>query len=871
MKSKQNNTATFLFFGLRIVGFLTLIFMVSFHANAQNTKGDQPVPNQRQLRENKFKRIKKPKTPKARDISGRRLRTLNKSSASRANARWQQPDPYSERKSRTADRPASPRGRIFDTPPSDRQRAWKGNVSGHKIRVQSEKARSARSNVFPQRGPYVNNPSKKPQTKPRIYTRTASGAKPIKRIPQDRQRAWKGDIKGGPVGTPSRSGQNRKIFPQKGPFVNHYSKSGRDIQRTYPNNSKISKAAKRETGKPPGKRLSRFPGSRSGSFIVRGKRNVYWGKFSKGEKAFTRDISGRPLRTRNFKSLQPALIPQDSVRFFGRRPSGDRAFDGKTSGGFLSIFRGKQTLPGAGYKSISGSGKSNRPLPPRAPGMGARGINYSGTFKRGELSPGFSRQGVGFAGNIKSKRSPSGGGSVSGRIWNNRQNPIPVRTPRGGAGLAGYQGNFRRGELQPGFTKQGVGFAGNIKAKRPDKGGGSISGKRWNNRNTPIPVRTPRGGAGIGDYSGTFRRGELQPGFTKQGADFAGNTKTKRSEKGGGSISGKLWNNRNTPIPVRTPKGGGGIGDYSGTFKKGELQPGLGKQGADFAGNIKTKRPEKGGGSISGKLWNNQGNPLPGRTPPGSAREAAGYPGNYKLFDLYPSRIYQGEEFTGHLKAKKPKKGAGGSISGKLWNNNEEPIQVRTPGVKEGDYEGRIKLSGLRKNYVQNPNASKESIKKQRPDKTTYEVAGLQVRVREGDYKNKPNAAKGSLPGVAPSRSSVKASEYARGVKMNWSYKHNPVSADEALKGRAPGRAYAKVGDYQGNVKMKKFNDGKLHPDSKFAHGFRDNVKGERTILMNFKLMWAKLFKKSDTQPDHLKEKERRPRYDKREKGLWYE
>jgi len=143
--------------------------------------------------------------------------------------------------------------------------------------------------------------------------------------------------------------------------------------------------------------------------------------------------------------------------------------------------------------------------------------------------------------------------------------------------------------------------------------------------------------------------------------------------------------------------------------------------------------------------------------------------------------------------------------------------------------------------------------------------------VKQGNYQNKPHAAKGALPGIAPSKSSVKAAEYARGVKMNWRYKQNPLSASEALKGRAPNRAYAKIGDYQGNIKMKKYGDNRLHPDAQFAHGFRDNVKEERTILMNIKLMWAKLFKKSDTQPDHLKDKERRPRYDKREKGLWYE
>ena len=93
--------------------------------------------------------------------------------------------------------------------------------------------------------------------------------------------------------------------------------------------------------------------------------------------------------------------------------------------------------------------------------------------------------------------------------------------------------------------------------------------------------------------------------------------------------------------------------------------------------------------------------------------------------------------------------------------------------------------------------------------------------------------------------------------------------AAEALKVLYPARAIARLGDFQGNVKMHKYNDSRLHPDSKFAHGFRDNVKEERTLLMNMKLMWAKLFRKSETQPDNLKEKITKPKYDKREKGLW--
>ncbi|MFN7494592.1 MAG: hypothetical protein ACK5RG_16855, partial [Cyclobacteriaceae bacterium] len=98
---------------------------------------------------------------------------------------------------------------------------------------------------------------------------------------------------------------------------------------------------------------------------------------------------------------------------------------------------------------------------------------------------------------------------------------------------------------------------------------------------------------------------------------------------------------------------------------------------------------------------------------------------------------------------------------------------------------------------------------------------------------------------------------------------HNPSSAKKALQVKDPGRAYAKINNYQGNLRMSKPHGSRLHPDAKFAHGHIDNVKKERTILVNVKLLWSKLFKKSDNQPTAVKEKVRKPRYDKKERELW--
>ena len=152
---------------------------------------------------------------------------------------------------------------------------------------------------------------------------------------------------------------------------------------------------------------------------------------------------------------------------------------------------------------------------------------------------------------------------------------------------------------------------------------------------------------------------------------------------------------------------------------------------------------------------------------------------------------------------------------------------------------------------------------------------GLQIKVRQAEYGRKPKAAEGSLPGIKPSKTSVKANEYARSVRRNWDYIRNPSSAEEALKTREPGKAFARVSAFQGNVKMHKYvlfeKNRASHPDTKFIKLNKNNVDEERDVLTNLKLWWARLFKKEETQPENLKYKGKKPRYDKGEQGMWYD
>ncbi|MEX1239177.1 MAG: hypothetical protein WEB30_05655, partial [Cyclobacteriaceae bacterium] len=292
------------------------------------------------------------------------------------------------------------------------------------------------------------------------------------------------------------------------------------------------------------------------------------------------------------------------------------------------------------------------------------------------------------------------------------------------------------------------------------------------------------------EYSGNIKAGRR--GFSDQGEEYTGNIRAGRR---GFSDQGE---------------------EYTGNIRAGRR--GFSDQGEEYTGNIKARRPDKGGGSVSGKLWNNEETPISGKA--------------------YGNQAYRVTRFAGNMKAKRPDKG-GGSVSGKLWNNEERPIVVRTPkDDKSGDFSGNVKIA-------------------------------------RNHYSRNPKSAEAALRGIKASASAEKADTYSRGTRRDWEYVRNPSSDDDAQRTREPGRAFYRSAGYHGNVKVQRFDlFGKrdnLHPDAKFVKLNKNNVPEEKDMFTNFKLWWARLFKKSETQPDHLKEKGHTPRYDKGESGLWYE
>lgn len=831
-----------------------IVLLLGVPAFAQNTKGDKPAPSNRETR---FKTPKKSK---------QKSDTRVKKGDDKPSQRVSVPLRQSRRKGERAGRPLAPT--FTRSKPSNTERPWKGDVTGRRIRPRPSTSRA--KNVYPQpesinyssrrqrTSPENENPNvrrvKRMQREESSKPRVGRPIRPVfhKTRPQHSERAWRGDItgrrlragrterprptveknysrvdrSGAPRGqrsgtvAPRVSGRATNSYSRKSFYVNNQS---RQPERQQSDRTRVAlNMLRQQTGQPrPGVKTRKItPRSASAAFIARRSTNT-WAHFPrpkrKSETATTRDLAGRKLRGRNYETQRP-ILTNPTLNYERRRASGERPYEGPAAGGHVSRLRPGRAWNGdithravrGGFRSKKGEPKAGAALFGRGPGKYDRRVGrYQGNIRSGRR--GFGDQGEEYSGSIKSRRFRGGGGSVT-RGWNNNGLPIQGRTPGSGSERIGYSGNIRGGKRvfneqgegysgnlrtgERGFSDQGEEYTGNIRSQRFLKGGGSRSGKHWNNNNTPILVRTPSGkSALVAGYQGNIRG---RKSFNDQGEEYAGSIKIRRPEKGGGSVSGKLWNNEGRAIEGRAYTSQARISRYSG--------------------NVKARRPDKGGGSVSGKLWNNEQRPLPGKD----------YSDQKRL-----------SRYSGNVKAERPDKG-GGSVSGKLWNNNEKPILVRLPKNKEGrDFSGNIKVA-------------------------------------RSDYRTNPKSAEGALAGKKASSSALRADQSARGVKRDWGYVRNPSSADDAQRTREPGRAFGRSGDYQGNIRIRKFDlFGKtdLHPDARFVRTNKNNVAEEKDMFTNFKLWWARLFRKSETQPDHLKEddKDRKPRYDKGESGLWYE
>lgn len=606
------------------------------------------------------------------------------------------------------------------------------------------------------------------------------------------EKAYRGDIAGRRL-QPRTSSRRRVIHPQPNPYAGRKKMSERRRAKYLDASPRYSSRPRERAGKrgniyqggsvrttfagkkaykfkpwqsasKPSERLKRtrriVPRSASGAYVSNKRKKPYaWRERSKWEDAYKGDIAGQPVRVKRTTD-RPTI--QGPPTFKNRRTTrrGDKAYSGRA-------------FP---RKNMSATGKRERAYR-RSPGVRSVRTTFSGKkaykFKPWQTAsrPG-ERAYSGRAmprGNLSVSRGPETAGKSMGR---SRRRLSATRSGEH-VGKRVFRGRIGGNGFGVATT-----YRGSVKAGKPSKGGGSISGGLHNNRGRSLDNRR-------------VQSQDLRI------AKHTGSIRTTRGLKGGGSISaGMKRNNKDRPVRGFAP----GRQDRLTAQYQGNLR---------FGG----RPPKNKGKSLTRNNWNNQGEPIKRRDVTQQDANVAAFQGNLRG-------------------RRKPPKGAGGSVSVLPWNNDGEPLQRQVPGR-----ETRVA--------------------------TSYEGG----QKRDFRYVKNPSSAEGALRVRPVGKGTTQAMSYQGSVKRRFSYRKNPNSAEGALKGIGPSRAMVQASQYQGNIKMSRKRYKNRHPSYKFEDNSR-TASNERKNF-SFKVLWSRLFKKQENQPVHLKQKERKPRFDKGEKGLW--
>ena len=585
------------------------------------------------------------------------------------------------------------------------------------------------------------------------------------------------------------------------------------------------RTASRSSEDKPGKRKS-SPTSISSARVFKYKKaRPYRGKdrrFS-GENSSTRDIAGRTLRTKNYRSPQPD---------------------------YRSI--------GAGaYVGVSPIPSRKNPNPHKAKSVSGKRWNNSGNTLTQKVA---GANVSGFSGHQKSEKRMQGGGSIF-RHWNNNGNPL-YKKDRGVGTIAAtsYSGNSRPKQ----FGDTGVGrYSGNIKFPKPLKGGGSISSKRWNNKGQPLfkPDR------GEGTMAATGYTGRLRPkkiGDTGVGR-YSGSLKYQKPLKGGGSIS-RRWNNEGQPL-MRPDRGVGTIAatSYRGTSRPKEFgDTGVGR----YSGNIKATKPIKGGGSIS-RRWNNEGQPLmrPDRgfgtiaatSYRGSSRPkefgdtgVGSYSGNLKA-KRKTAKPYPTHEFIGNVRvvSKKPHQAPG----------TEYGLSKKIAGFKFGESGGL--MQPITKNKYQEINTLTAKTKERKSSPSQGTKLGKTITLSFMTIGN-PNRS-----GLVHEQKRLKVNKTLPDM-LTRDQKRRPKAAPGTERGTDWALTFWEFGNpyRMGLTKQHVKAKGKTHPSTSYARYIQPSTE-EKDKTISIKLLWAKLFKKGAATAEPEEKRSHRPRYDKGERIIW--
>ncbi len=524
------------------------------------------------------------------------------------------------------------------------------------------------------------------------------------------------------------------------------------------------------------------------------QKNTYLGKDRHfGENSSTKDIAGRNLRTRNYKSYNPTW--------------GAKKFRPYSRGSGRLTTEYSSTIPRSSRRA--GWNNSGVPLQGRGRNANSEAIaGYKGKMRASGM-PGYVRGPEGaYKGKMRARGiSGSGKGPEGGYKGKMRAR-----------GISGYgrgpEGTYKGKMRASGVPKYGRGqeslFSGRKKAKKPLQGGGSIT-RGWNNGGVPLMKKGRNANSeSISGYRGKMPLSAMPSyGKSREGV-YAGKMKAKKPLKGGGSIT-RRWNNKGEPLI-------------------GKGQTGTDKDRLAYQGNMKAKKRLKGGGGSITRHWNNKEEPLIGKGQTGTDKDRLAYQGN--------------------MKAKKRLKGGGGSIT-RQWNNKGEPIEGRGRTATDEDilaYQGNMRAAG------RGDIGPSEGMQRGRTKSLSFIRLGDPTHMglqREAHNKKVNNR----LP-----------KELSRKERLRMK------GAEGLDNGRSRAFTFWAIGDpsHGGLERSPSQAKGRLHPSSTYtaSNKSRNSIE-EKEQPVKIKIWWAKLFKKNSNQPDSVKEKPKRPRYDKGERSIW--
>ena len=836
--------------------------------NAKNAEkaGRTPAPN--------FRAPPKGEKPRKGDIAGkRRVRTVSGSSARKRT--YQQPPVQS--RSRSSERSIKSR---------------RGDVVGRSVSRPAERSRSVTTTVPKsvsgggkirrKRNPYAGkqqrsgeSASNKDIAGRKIRTRGKMSAKPApkrgykkpdtyygRKSKGEGGRFSKGTMAAGGYSSGSRSSEQAAKSRRSDPSTKNY-RSPKPYSGKVSANPNVTTQPRREGSRFKQRKTTvrsnsrssesntkaqvTVPRSISGGAKISKKKNPYAGRKQRaGERSTNRDISGRKNRTRNYTSPSPKWGKRvaNPDPYYARS---ERSTKVKTSP-VPTYVPGRNQIKASNYK---GRQKSQARLSGGGGSISGRSWNNKGqpVQRPSNINPRISA----YQGRQKSKPQLSGGGgSISGKLWNNKGQPVQRPSninPRisayqgrqkskpqlsgGGGSISGKSWNNKGKPVQsPGYVNPRISrYQGNVKSQRELKGGGSISRSGWNNKGQPLQ----------------------SPGFVNPRISrYQGNIKATRELKGGGSISRSGWNNKERPISSPgyvNPK----ISNYQGDRipNPGYYNTSIGR----YKGEMKTNRTKM---RKDGKL--------PQKLPGAQTIKASQYQG-----DRIPTPGYFNTSigrYRGDFKVRRSKTG-GGSVSGKLWNNNEKPIPVRTAGKDSKaapEFTGRMNAKDYKK-----PEQS-EGTELGRARSVIFITPGKAKRYR-WTKQEKASRSEGTKIGGVKSFSFItpgRAKKYGGITKIEKTGK-----TDGTKYGRFNTFSFytpQKVKKYGGVVPTQiKVTKKQMHPSASYTRGDAKSSSEAKDKTFKFGIWWAKIFKKNENQPENLKTKEKKPRYDKRETELWYE